>query len=84
MRKATAGSVVVPDLEITLMQTSLPSHISRRSESAEEEMLFPAKYTEGKSFFFSLTDGPFTNSIAARAPRYEPPMPITTRMSALF
>ena len=32
IRKAIAGSVVVPDLEITFKQTSLPSINSRRSE----------------------------------------------------
>ena len=42
-RKAMAGSVVVPDLEITLTLTRLPSHSSSSSLSAVELMLLPAK-----------------------------------------
>ena len=38
-----AGSVVVPDLEMTLMDTRRPSHSSSSSLSAAEEMLLPAK-----------------------------------------
>ena len=51
---AIAGSVVLPDLEITFIQISLPSHISRRSDNAEGLMLFPAKYMSGVSFFSEL------------------------------
>ena len=49
-----AGSVVVPDLEMTLMDTRRPSHSSSSSLSAVELMLLPAKYTSGVSFFFAL------------------------------
>ena len=38
-----AGSVVVPDLEIMLMDTSRPSQISINSAKAVELMLLPAK-----------------------------------------
>ena len=38
-----AGSVVVPDLEIMLMETSFPSQISTSSCRAVELMLFPVK-----------------------------------------
>ena len=40
---AIAGSVVVPDLEITLTAISLPSQIERSSLSAVGEILLPAK-----------------------------------------
>ena len=49
-----AGSVVVPDLEMTLMDTRRPSHSPSSSLSAVELMLLPAKYTSGVSFFFAL------------------------------
>ena len=42
-RNATAGSVVVPDLEITLTHTSRPSHRLTSSDRAEALMQFPAK-----------------------------------------
>jgi len=42
-RKAMAGSVVVPDLEIMLMEMSLPSQICTSSARAVELMEFPAK-----------------------------------------
>ena len=38
-----AGSVVVPDLEIMLMETSLPSQICTSSAKAVELMELPAK-----------------------------------------
>ncbi len=37
------GSVVVPDLLIMLMETSLPSHNSNTSANAVELMLLPTK-----------------------------------------
>ncbi len=42
-RKAMAGSVVVPDFEIMLMDTSLPSHRVTSSCSAVELMELPVK-----------------------------------------
>ncbi len=42
-RKAMAGSVVVPDFEIMLMETSLPSQIVTNSCKAVELMEFPVK-----------------------------------------
>ena len=43
MRKATAGSVVVPDLEMTLMEKSLSFTSSMTSSMASEERPLPAK-----------------------------------------
>ena len=40
---AIAGSVVVPDFEIMLIEMSRPSQICTSSASAEEEMLLPVK-----------------------------------------
>ena len=42
-RNAIAGSVVVPDFEIMLIEMSRPSQICTSSASAEEEMLLPVK-----------------------------------------
>ena len=43
MRKAMAGSVVVPDFEMTFTQTSLPSHMDSVSARAVELMELPKK-----------------------------------------
>ena len=48
--KAIAGSVVVPDLEITFIEKSLSLHMVKSSASSEEEMELPAKYISGVSF----------------------------------
>ena len=45
--KAIAGSVVVPDLDITLTETSNPSIASNKSLIYVELMLFPTKNTLG-------------------------------------
>ena len=42
-----AGSVVVPDFEITLTDISFPSIASKRSATYVELMLFPTKNTCG-------------------------------------
>ncbi len=41
--KAIAGSVVVPDFEITLTEKSLPSQIATNSLSEDELIELPAK-----------------------------------------
>ena len=69
MRKATAGSVVVPDFEMTLMHTSLPSHSSSSSERSEELILQPEKKISGASLTSLLWRGDLRNSITAREPR---------------
>ena len=43
MRKATAGSVVVPDLEMTLTEKSLSFTRSMTSSMASEDRPLPAK-----------------------------------------
>ena len=79
-RVAMAGSVVVPDFEMMLMEKSLPSSSSHSSCHARVDRLLPAKKTCG-SESFRLWFWPLTSSMAARGPRYEPPMPTTTNTS---
>ena len=79
-----AGSVVVPDFEITLTDISFPSIASKRSATYVELMLFPTKNTCG-AFLLLLSNTLWklfvSISIAALAPKYDPPIPITTSTS---
>ena len=86
MRNATAGSVVVPDFEITTVATLRSATRSISSAIYSSERLFPAKTISGApplsaSCFAKECD---RASRAHFAPRYEPPIPITTTRSTPF
>ena len=82
-RKAIAGSVVVPDLEITTAAQFLCCIRSISSLMYSSERLFPAKTICGADLSdFKLFANVWERaSIAHLAPRYEPPIPITTTRS---
>ena len=54
MRKATAGSVVVPDLEITLTEKSRSPIRAMVSSRVSVDRPLPANRISGVSFFFRL------------------------------
>ena len=79
-----AGSVVVPDFEMMLREISLPSMMSIMSARYVALMELPQKRIRG--LFLTFFDAAFAkewpkSSITARAPKYEPPIPITMRTS---
>ena len=65
MRKETAGSSVVPDLEMTLTSKSMSPSASMVSFSASAERVLPMKNTRGSP----LPGRGFKSSIAPLAPR---------------
>ena len=79
--KAMAGSVVVPDFEITFTEKSLFSRYVNNWFKYVEESEFPAN-TISRSFLVEKYG--FNASITALAPRYDPPIPITTNTSLLL
>ena len=54
MRKATAGSVVVPDLEMTFTEKSRSPMRAMVSSRASVDRPLPANRMSGVSFFFRL------------------------------
>ena len=71
MRKTTAGSVVVPDLEITTQAALRSATRSISSLTYSSERLLPAKTTSGASplFFNCFAKLWLSASMAQRAPR---------------
>ena len=68
---------MVPDFEITLTAKSLSFKYSKSLDTYIEDILCPANNISG--FFFSKDFD--KKSIPAFAPRYDPPIPITTKTS---
>ena len=85
-RKAIAGSVVVPDFEITTAAQFLCCIRSMSSLIYSSERLFPANTICGAALspFRLLAKVCERASIAHLAPRYDPPIPITTTRSTPF